>query len=279
MLLSEESIQRVSNNYFFGIYGEKNSSYTDSTGYIFEDVNFYYKPTETPLYATLFFFIRLTFFTIAEIINIKVFLVTNREKCLVQDVAKVFALTQIIFCPIWLVYQTSTDFVYPVNEVVGQWFCTFGWFFIHLGGIIIAFHSFVVALMRYFFIIHQTKVERYGKKKARNIFLWISVIIPLILVLWGAINGSDIDVISIVNKCNGKSVKVFLIESSASEVFKSRFCEYDGEDWLWFGNLMSKTFNKFRRVSCIAHTTVSVIMTLNLTEGIFYFIILSDINR
>ena len=279
MALKQETIYPPSNDSFFGIYLENiNTSSTNSTRSIVEEIDLYYHPVETPFYATLFFCIRFAFFTIAEIVNIKVFLLMNKETCLIQDVARVFAGTQMIFLPIWLVYQTSTEFVHPLNEIVGHWFCTFGWFFIHLFGTIIAFHSFVVALMRYFFIVHQTKIERYGKKKIKNIFLWISVIIPLILVLWGATNGSDLDVMTVVNKCYGKDIKVFLVETSTTEVLKSKFCEYDSDDWLGFGSL-GKVIAMFRRVSCIAHTTVLVLMTVNFSEGILYFRILSHVNR
>ena len=59
----------------------------------------------------------------------------TKHNYLVKDVTKLFTVTQMIFWPFWLMLTTSTDFVHPLKDVVGKWFCTFTWFFFYLGWI------------------------------------------------------------------------------------------------------------------------------------------------
>jgi len=268
-----------SSHSFFGVFIDDITHSVNSTPYIFEDVDLFYQPVETPLVASLFFLVRSILFFISEFINVKIFLQLKKETCLINDVARVFTCTQMVILPFWLLYNTSTDFFHPMNEIIGNWFCTLGWFSIHLCGTIIAFHSFVVALMRYLFIVHDRKIENFGKKKAKKVIMYLTFIIPLLVVIWEGTNGSDLDVISVVNKCYGKDHKVFLIETSTSEVFKSKFCEYDGYDDQDGGSAFFKIVAIFRRISCIANKVVMVIMSVNIAEGIIYFKLLSHINR
>ena len=109
--------------------------------------------------------------------------------------------------------------------------------------------------------------------------MYLTFIIPLLVVIWEGTNGSDSDVLSVVNKCYGKDHKVFLIETSTSEVFKSKFCEYDGYDDQDGGSVYNKLFAIFRRFSCVANKVVLIIMSVNIAEGTIYFRLLSHINR
>ena len=260
-----------------GIFIENVSNNGTTTSYfLLDDVYLYYQPVEKISVGILFFIIRCILVIIGGIVNIKLYIQINLETCLVQEVTKVYTITQIVFLPIWLCFNSSTDFFHPLNEIVGQWFCTFGWFLIHLCGTIIAFYSFIVSIMRYFFIIHEDRVKMYGLKRAQNHFSWLIIIVPMIMVLWEASNGSDLDVMSVVNKCNGKDHKIFLIEESTSAVFRNKFCEYDTYD---NSGSHGQIFSLFRRVSCITNKLALVLTSLNVMEGVVYFKVLKHINR
>ena len=43
-----------------------------------------------------------------------------------------------------------------------------------------SFNTFVVAIMRYTFIVHQQRVMTFGKKRAKTLFYYMSIIIPII---------------------------------------------------------------------------------------------------
>ena len=277
MALNITKGNQFSRNLSIGFFIESNvKNKKNSTFFILDDINLYYQPVETISIGILFFFIRLILVIVGWIINFKLYLQICKETCLVKDVTKVYTMTQMTFLTIWLIFNSSTDFFHPLNEIVGQWYCTTGWFLVHLCGTITAFYSVIVSIMRYFFIIHEKKVELYGKKKAQRHFSWLIFIIPLITVLWEASNGSELDVMSVVNKCNGKDHKIFLIEESASAVFKNKFCEYDTYDETGsYGHI----FALFRRVSCWTNKLTMVLTSLNVAEGFVYFRVLAHINR
>ena len=261
---------------FLGFLSRDINSSSVSRGSMIDELVLYYQPTESNLLASIFFLIRLAFICLGEFLNVKIFLLMNKETCLVQDVVRVFAATQIAFLPTMLILNTSTDIFHPLNEIVGQWFCTIAWFLTHVFGTIIVFNSLVVAAMRYCFIVHEDKVKLYEKKKVKQMFFWMSIGIPLFMIIWEATNGSEIDVISTINKCYGKDHKKFLIDNAASDKFQNNICDYTvaGES-----DAFSKIIATLRRVSCITNKVVLILMTLNITEGILYYKTMSHINR
>ena len=261
---------------FFGFLSRDTNSSSLTTGSMIDELVLYYQPTESNLLASIFFLIRLAFVGLGEFLNIKIFLLMSKETCLVQDVVRVFAATQIAFLPTMLILNTSTDIFHPLNKIVGQWFCTSAWFLTHVYGTIIVFNSLVVAAMRYCFIVHEDKVKLYEKKTVKNCFFWLSIGIPLFMIIWEATNGSEIDLISTINKCYGKDHKKFLIDKAGSDKFQNNICDYTVAGEV---DTFSKIIATLRRVSCITNKVVLILMTLNITEGILYYKTMSHINR
>ena len=261
---------------FFWFLLRNTNSSSLTTGSMIDELVLYYQPTESNVLASIFFMIRLAFVGLGEFLNIKIFLLMSKETCLVQDVVRVFAATQIAFLPTMLILNTSTDIFHPLNEIVGQWFCTMAWFLTHVFGTIIVFNSLVVAAMRYCFIVHEDKVKLYEKKKVQNLFFWMSIGIPLFMIIWEATNGSEIDLISTINKCYGKDHKKFLIDKAGSDKFQNNICDYTVAGEV---DTFSKIIATLRRVSCITNKVVLILMTLNITEGILYYKTMSHINR
>ena len=261
---------------FFGFLSRDTNSSSLTTGSMIDELVLYYQPTESNVLASIFFMIRLAFVGLGEFLNIKIFLLMSKETCLVQDVVRVFAATQIAFLPTMLILNTSTDIFHPLNEIVGQWFCTIAWFLTHVFGTIIVFNSLVVAAMRYCFIVHEDKVKLYEKRKVKNCFFWLSIGIPIFMIIWEATNGSEIDLISTINKCYGNDHKKFLIDNARSDKFQSKMCDYTvAGDVDTFGKIIAT----LRSVSCITNKVVLILMTVNITEGILYYKTLSHINR
>ena len=239
---------------------------------ILKDINLYYQPLQIPWIAVTFFILRLTLLVAAEYLQFKVYNLMKREKGLVKNVTQLFVLTQMIFWPFWLVFASSTDFFHPMNELVGQWYCDIGSFLFWFLAYIIAFHSFITALMRYFFIIHQEKVEKYGKEKIRKIFFALSVCLPLVLAIWNDLDGNELDAMSFINKCNGRHHKLFLIDTSTLNVVKRNFCIFENYD---SSGLLSQFWSSFLKVSCFTNKLVQLMIGFNITEGILYYKILS----
>ena len=263
-------------NTSFGFFVQNSSFPNDSFGLNVEGVNLYYQPVPPPLTALLFLLVRTLVVVIGEIMHIKVFKKIQNEMSLVNEVTKLYICTQMVYVPFWLLFTTSTDFVHPLNLVIGQWFCTFGWFFIYFCANTLAIHSFIVAIMRYFFIIHKEKVEVFGKQRAKKVFLFLNVLIPSLMILWTGIEGSETEVFSFLNKCYGKDHNRFLTDLSPPDVLQRSFCML--ETYTINGPL-DEVVSIIRRVSCITVKVVYIVMGFNLTEAILYYKILTHLNR
>ena len=259
-----------------GIYISEKFTDEIASRFVLENVDLYYQPVQDPEIGIAFFFSRLIFIVAGLFVQGKVFAMVKTENGLVTEVTKLNIATMMIAGPFWLAFITSADFIHPLNEVIGEWFCVVGWVTIVLSWEIMFFNSFIVAVMRYIFIIHDEKVKIYGKQKARKIFLLLSFLIPFLLVVLIAIENSELHVISFINKCYGVDHKVFLADTSTLPVAKHNFCEfnaYEGTDF--YGNALSI----LRRTVCIAKTIVFLFMGFNFFEGIIYYKIWSHINR
>ena len=262
----------------FGVLLPKISSLGNHSGFAIDDIDLYDQPVQNPTIALVFFLIRIPLVILGEIFYLKQLALIRRETGITNDVSKLVAYVQMIFWPILLIFTTSTDFLYPLNELVGEWFCDVGWFFIHLCWNIIAFHSFIVAMMRYCFVVHYETFDKgYRKNKVKRFFLVMSVLVPLMMVVWDGIEGSEWDTLTFINKCNGKHHQVFLIETSTLEVLKRNFCEFDDYDST--GGVFGQFDAVLRRISCISRKTLLLMLGFNFSEAIIYFLTLSHINR
>ena len=245
-------------------------------GQIIEDVNLFHQPVQTPIIAIIFFILKVLILIVGEFLLFKVHRLITKERGILKDVSKLFIVTQMIFWPFWVSFASSTDFIHPMNEVVGQWFCDSGYVLFYFLGNIIISHSFIVALMRYIFIVHRAKVNDYGKEKIEKIFLFLSICLPLIVAIWEGLEGAELDAMSFINKCYGKHHRVFLIETSTLNVVKRNFCWLENyETTHSFSNLVAM----LRQISCTAVRSIMIIMGLNIVEGFLYIRIFVHINR
>lgn len=245
-------------------------------GYIIENIDLYYQPVQIPEIGVIFFALRLPLVILGVILHLKVLDLMKTEKGLVMEVTSLFAIVQMMFWPFWWVFTSATDFIHPLNKVLGDWFCQLGSFFIHLGQHIIAFHSLVVAIMRHYFIIHQDKVDKRGKDKVKRIFFWLSLFIPFVIVTIEQIEQNELDMFSFINKCKGKHHKVFLIETSTVDVFKRNFCEFESYG---LRGPVGHVLDALRQTSCVVRTVLLLLTSFNISEGFIYFFLFSFILR
>ena len=252
---------------------------TDSEGsddFILDDMDLYYQPLPSPQTASLFFGVRSTIVAIGELVHVKVYKMIQKENGLVNEVATFYICIQMVYVPFWLIFTTCIDFLHPLNVVIGQWFCSIGWFFIYFCATALAIHSFIVATMRYFFVFHKDRAEEIGKEKVKRRFLWLNILIPLLMVLWTGIESPETEVFSFLNKCYGKDHKRFLTDLNPVDVFKRSFCMYEIYDK---AGPFGEAWSIIRRISCMTTKIAYLVMGFNLSEGIMYYMILSQLNR
>jgi hypothetical protein len=114
----------------------------------------------------------------------------KKENGLLTHITKLLEIFQVILWPFLLLWDLTINLVHPVNEVIGDWFCALGWFLLVLFMIIVLNSLYIAALMRYFFIIHQTRVNAYGKTRVKRILLVLSIAIPALQFILPAAAGS-----------------------------------------------------------------------------------------
>ena len=255
------------NTSYFGVF--LNGSAHNTNGFIVDNIDLYYQPTEIPSIVAVIFLMGSAIVVVGEYVLLKVLGLIKSEKGIANEVCRVYILALMILGPHSLIFRTITNLVYPVHEVIGHWFCTFGWLFMYVCFNIVAFHSFVVAMMRYFFIVWREKAERYGKEKVKKIFFVLSLVVPLILTVWMAIDTSEIDAMSFVNKCYGIYDKEFLIEESTLDGSKRKFCAYEPYDGGgYYGKMIIPLV---RQISCMIRSGIGFILYFNFTEGVLYY--------
>ena len=260
----------------FGILSAESSGGNYIIGELIEDVNLYYQPVQKPILAAIFLVLKALLLAVGEYLLVKVYYLMKKENGLVKNITKVLVCAEMIFWPLWVVFSSSTDFVHPMYDVAGQWFCEAGQFlFVFLGTIMFS-HSFMSALLRYFFIVQQEKTNAFGKEKVRRIILVFSILLPLFIAVWKKVDGAELASMSFVNKCNGKHHKVFLRDTSTLDVSKRIFCGIENHNATGTWN---QILSWVRLMSCIVNKIVIVIIGLNITEGILYYKILTHMNR
>ena len=147
---------------------EENTITKHQNGLTIDEIDLYYQPVQNPTIGITFFLIRLPILILGILLNIKVLSLIKRETSVVNDVTKVSTYAQMIFWPIFLCFTTATDFVHPLNEILGEWVCDVGWLITYFFTSVFSLHSFIVALMRYCFIVHNDKFEKVLRKEKKK---------------------------------------------------------------------------------------------------------------
>ena len=259
-----------------GIFLKESATADELIGGSIQNIDLYQQPVQEPLTATLFLVIKLCLLIVSEYLFIKVYKLMKRENGVTKEITQLLVYVQLFFWPFWIVFADFTAFIYPMKDVVGEWYCYLGSFLFYFLGNIIISHSFISAFTRYFFILHQDKVNLYGKQEVKRFFLLLSVLIPLFVALWESLKGSELDSMSFINKCHGKYHNVFLIDSSTMNTAKRNFCAFEFNH---SGGTWSKILAQIRQILCISNQLIQLILGLNVVEGFLYYKILSHINR
>ena len=173
-------------------------------GQVIKDFDLYYQPVQEPLIAFMFLVLKICLLVVTEYLYFKVYRLMKKENGIIKNITQIFVCAQMSFWPFWIFFAASTDFVHPLKEVIGVWYCFVGSFLFYFLGHIITLHSFMSASMRYFFILHREEVDRFGRERAKKLFLILSILMPFLVSLWEVLDGSDLDAMSFINKCNGK---------------------------------------------------------------------------
>ena len=276
MNIGDDNLYHPYRGSFLGIVVKDNSSLKNISLDRIENINLYYQPLLHPTVAAVGSFLKLLVVVFGEFVCIKILARIKNDDTILNDITRFYVRMQMVFHPLSVAFMASTDFIHPLSKVIGQWYCSLGWFAFDIGYKFIAFHSFSTALMRYVFIFHQEKVEKYGKEKIKRIFYYLAVAIPVIVSILNLVQAHEVGHRSSINKCYGTHHKAFLLDTSPILSVQRTF--WNPEDYELKGYL-NFTLAITRRIFKIFTTCVSLLATLNLTEAFLYYKIISYMNR
>jgi hypothetical protein len=276
MPLSQNNLYHPFRDPLLGFSINNMASSLGENGSILYDIDLYYQPVQDPAVSSVFTSIMALILLIGVYLHTKLFVRLGKETGLVQNVTMVFVIAQMIHWPVTVSMITLTNFVHPLNDVIGQWICTTAWFVSYYLCNVISSHSFMAALMRYFYIVHHEKVKSWGKENFKRLFLFLVMFIPLLITICKANDGAELDSMSYFNKCYGKHHEVFLVETSTPNIFKKNFCEMEiyNEDDV-YGHFIALV----KQFLCAASLTTMLIVGSNLSEAFIYYRLFSYINR
>ena len=138
-------------------------------------------------------------------------------------------------------------------------------------------HSFFTAIMRYFFIVHNERALRIGKQKVKKCIHVLSISVPLLITFWKAIDGTELDTFSMLNKCYGKHHQTFLVETSTMNVFKKNFCNMS--NYHNMNGYVEVIESIAKNILCLTSTCAMILSGSNLTEGIIYYLLFSYMTK
>ena len=104
---------------------------------------------------------------------------------------------------------------------------------------------------------------QFGIEKVKKLFYWMNIFVPVVMTIWGFIGRRQAS-FSTLSKCHGTHVEAFLVEKDIGKATMTSFCayeKYEAEE--------NKTIATLKRIFCIVHTLIYVLMGVNVVEGFF----------
>ena len=136
------------------------------------------------------------------------------------------------------------------------------------------FHSFVVAFMKYIFIVHHKKNRVFGEEKTKKIFSLATIIHPAILAFL-TILAYNFESNKPLISCFGLKEQLLMKYNTSSGFEKAFFCKLgnigtDKDDIPWF---------YIRQGFCAITMVWVLLLSTNILEGYLYFKIFKKMRR
>ena len=254
---------------FSSNFSNENYSYS-----LLDNLDLYHQPLDNFGTAISIFVVRLLYLILGQLVLYKLFKMVRKENGLVNEVTQFYCIVMITTYPTLLLFETITDFIHPLKNIMGQWVCSLMRVVFYTIFNVVIFQSFVVALMRYCFIVHEEKVKSFGKKKTKNVFLFLNTFFPCLFIVWGFIQNEELDAFKWINSCYAIDHKVFLAELINETPGKHLFCVFDKIDGKYEYMLTLISY-----ISCMTKQVILILFGMNVFEGLIYYKIFSHITR
>ena len=106
----------------------------------------------------------------------------SRKGNVAYPILTLYSVVQVFSIPL-VIYHTVLQLGFIESSWHPPWLCYIGKTITFMFGSYVSFHSYFTAMVRYGFIIHESKVNNFGIQKTKAVFLYASVLVPVIIGL------------------------------------------------------------------------------------------------
>ena len=175
------------------------------------------------------------------------------------------------------------QYTYPPSEIFGEWFCFANEYFAHVSTIYTASFSLFTALMKYWFIVENTRAKNFGLEKGRTTFLILYLTIPIIISALISISNGEQGRSYLVNICWTQPTSTFDTinrnishEHGATDILCSNR-RYQTSYYL--GETASNYLDPLFRVICGSTSIFQALFCSNISELSVYTLVYRYLNR
>ena len=171
-------------------------------------------------------------------------------------------------------FVTISNALPHLSRYTGEWFCYMASFIVNYEVYFLVTNSFLIAVMKYIYIVHWDKAMRFGHQKIQRIFLIITITLPCFFAAVQTIT-KDIDSYKAIKSCfgmpdekkdsrNGAWQRLFLCNLSYTETPNAE---------------ESSVFYILIQIVCVSRSVLAYLFCTNLPEAFFYYKIFKKMRR
>ena len=170
---------------------------------------------------------------------------------------------------------------YPNSENLGAWFCFTNEYVCHLTIMYLGAFTLFTAAMKYIFIVHNDKAERFGVERIKSKVLILHVVVPITMSALHVISTGNMDPMNGINRCWGneasdtKNATVVGTHSSTDIFCQDR--KYEVSEYV--GEQLAEYIEPLLRTMCIGVSSFYIFTTCNMMELVLYFLLFKRLDR
>ena len=168
----------------------------------------------------------------------------------------------------------------PLHLYSGRWLCDFSSLVIIYGLYSIVSHSLIISIMKYVFIVKNTMVQDVGSEKVKQIFFRVNLLLPLAMwLLQFVTHTNDYTGFNSLGRCYDVDLEArgnSTLKTTDNYIFF--FCELD-RNLVREGPYLDIIIHISKLVFCLLSQITTSILSSNVCEGFFYFMIFRKMNR
>ena len=218
----------------------------------------------------------LVLFSFGTFIQLKIISTCRKEKNKTWQIDITHSVGMMILFFFTSMFEKATEYFPTFHDYTGVWICYVAAFIYISGTYVMLFHSLVVSLMKYVFIVHHRRVMEFGEEKTKNVFFWINILHILSLTI-PTIYFFDFEAfLSIVSCFDLKEQLVETYNSSTGNKERMFMCKLNiGEN----EKLDSPNFYNAQQGFCAVKMIWVLAFSCNIPESYFYFTIFRQMRR